>query len=229
MPWIAATPAAQAVPLDPRRLVLFDLSAACNTTTEGFVATPFVFDYMDQAMPITNWWGNPPIGLSPGPRMLRWPSGVPLLTVGRPPMELGDPPRNVLALCSWRPQPWPAAATIPVGFPCRRIWILWQNYVHPIKNYLVNGEVVLRYADGRRLIVSLVPPYNLDCYFQHFSRQGEAIPLGHVAGTSGFAFVDGRDRMAHADVLEIPGDGGRVLASVGIRATCSEVRWAYWA
>ena len=32
---------------------------------------------------------------------------------------------------------------------------------------------------------ALVPPFNLDCYFQHFSRKGVPVPLG-VLGPAGF-------------------------------------------
>ena len=68
---------------------------------------------------------------------------------------------------------------------CERVWLLLQSYVHPMKNYIPNGEVVLHYADGRQTIESLVPPFNLDCYFQHFSRKGTPVPLG-VLGPAGF-------------------------------------------
>jgi hypothetical protein len=151
--------------------------------------------------------------------MVQSPSGVPFMTTGRPPIESGRVPDNVMALSSWRPNPWPSAATVPVGFPCRRVWVFWQNYVHPIKNYISNGELVLRYADGTQSVVSLVPPYNLDCYFQHFARQGEAVPFGQV---SGGPFYYNEKTFAHADVLEVPCQPARSLASLEIRATCSE-------
>jgi hypothetical protein len=48
------------------------------------------------------------------------------------------------------------------------------------------------------------------------------MPFGYVPGTSGFAFVDATHRDAHADLLEVPCNEGKVLASVCIRATCSE-------
>ena len=97
--------------------------------------------------------------------------------------------------------------------------MLLQSYVHPMKNYGVNGEVVLRYEGGRREVVSLIPPFNLDCYFQHFSRQGVPVPYG-LLGTAGF--IHPGMLSPHADSLQITCDPRRELQSVELRATCSE-------
>ena len=96
---------------------------------------------------------------------------TPLPAAGRPAPGLGAPPKNLLALASWQPYPLPGGAVIPVGMRCERLWLLLQSCVHPMKNYLPNGEVVLSYASGERAIVSPVPPFNLDCYFHHFGRE----------------------------------------------------------
>ena len=132
-------------------------------------------------------------------------------------------PKNLLALASWRPYPLPGGATIPVGLRCERLWLLLQCYVHPMKNYIPNGEVVLHYAGGRQAVESLIPPFNLDCYFQHFSREGVPVPMGQVGPFSTpFSFVPASWAFAHADALEIACDPSRVLISVELRATCSE-------
>lgn len=72
-------------------------------------------------------------------------------------------------------------------FKCRHLLLL-QNYVHPMKNYISDGEIVLHYAGGTQAITqaitSLVPPLNLDCYFQHFSRGSATVPLGEFAPAS---------------------------------------------
>jgi hypothetical protein len=88
-----------------------------------------------------------------------------------------------------------------------------------MKNYIPNGEVVLHYAGGRRVIESLVPPFNLDCYFQHFSRKGTPVPLGTL-GAGGFIHTG--MSLPHADALEIGCDPSAVLESIELRATCSE-------
>ena len=97
-----------------------------------------------------------------------------------------------------------------------------QTYVHPMKNYLPNGEVVLRYSDGGHAVTSLIPPFNLDCYFQHFSLEGVPVPFGQhgpggflIPKTTGFT-------SANANALAIDCDPSRVLVSVELRATCSE-------
>ena len=84
-----------------------------------------------------------------------------------------------------------------------------------------NGEVV-RYADARK-ILSLVPPYNLDCYFQHFSLDGMPVPFGYLgAEPAGWTPLYPERTRAHADVLAIESDPTRLLEAVELRATCSE-------
>jgi len=209
--------------VERRRLVLFDLGGACNVTSEEFVATRFQFDHADRPSPLSSWWGNPLLIQPPAPRVVTAPGGVVFLTAGRPRPGLSATPKNLLALASWRPQPLPAAAVVPVGRRCQRLWLLLQCYVHPMKNYLANGEIVLRYADGRQQVTSLVPPYNLDCYFQHFSRQGVAVPLGQLGPwPTGWTPIHRGLALAHADALAVDCDVARVLDTVELRATCSE-------
>jgi hypothetical protein len=212
-------------PLPPEtrdRMALVDLSAAFNTTIENMVAQGYIYDYADTPAPIEGWWGNPKITLPPSPRMIEAPNGVRFLTAGRPLADLAPRPNNLLALSSWRPYPLPAGATIPVGLHCEQLWLLLQSYVHPMKNYIPNGEVILHYADGKQSVVSLVPPYNLDCYFQHFSQAGISVPFGQLSFTSGWSFVHQGLSAAHADALAVDCDPGTILESVELRATCSE-------
>jgi hypothetical protein len=114
--------------------------------------------------------------------------------------------------------PWPAGVTIPIGRRCRRLWLLSQNYVHPSKCYVPNGEVVLHYAEGKPATTLLIPPYNLDCFYQHFSRQGVAVPLGKFDMEK----VPNTATLCHADALEIAADPVRMLKAIELRATCSE-------
>jgi hypothetical protein len=217
-------------PHERTRLALFDLSGINNVTAEEMTSISFVYDDrggMDfpgvrtsQPMqPLAGWWGNPGLKMKPVPRVVEASHGVPFLTAGRPRAGLGPIPKDRLALSSWPPYPLPAGATIPIGLRCERLWLLLQNYVHPMKNYIPNGEVVLRYADGRQRIESLVPPWNLDGYFQHFSRQGTPVPWG-VLGPS--SFVHPGMLLAHADALELVCDPAVPLESIELRATCSE-------
>lgn len=137
-------------------------------------------------------------------------------------MNVEKVPSDLLALSSWRPYPFPGGATIPVGLRCDRVWLLLQAYVHPMKNYIPNGEVVLHYAGGRDEIISLIPPHNLDCYFQHFSLEGTPVPLGRLSWASGWSFVHQGLSEAHADSLNIACDPNSTLNAIELRATCSE-------
>jgi hypothetical protein len=212
------------------RLVLFDLASACNVTSEEFVETKFLYDRYDRfnsdkPYKLKGWWGNPSLIMPPSPRVLTAPHGVVFLTSGRPQAGLSAPPKNLLALASWKPYPLPGGATIAVGQKCERLWLLLQNYVHPMRNYLPNGEVVLRYADGGHAVTSLIPPFNLDCYFQHFSLEGVPMPFGQFAGATKFSNYPGIQKgllSANANALAIDCDPSRVLESVELRATCSE-------
>jgi hypothetical protein len=204
-----------------RRLVLFDIAPACNVTSEEFVATRFIFDHADRPSPMGSWWGNPSLVQPPAPRVVTASHGVVFLTAGRPRPGLGPTPKNLLAVSSWRPQPLPGGVELPVRLRCQRLWLLLQCYVHPMKNYLANGEVVLRY--GKQAVTALVPPLNLDCYFQHFSRQGVPVPLGQLGPwPTGWTPIHRGLSQAHADALAIDCDTTRVLQSVQLRATCSE-------
>jgi hypothetical protein len=206
-----------------RHLVLVDLAAACNQSTEEFCATPYVFDHADGPSPLTSWWGNPAWRTPPAPRLVQSPQGVRFLTAGQA-LAPADPGRKVLlGLSSWRPYPLPAGVRIPIGIPCRRLWLLLAAYVHPMKNYLTNGEIVLVYADGSREVTPLVPPHNLDAYFQHFSRQGVAVPYGELAPLGGgWSFVPGQIAQAHADAIELPCRPEAAIEAIEVRATCSE-------
>jgi hypothetical protein len=92
-----------------------------------------------------------------------------------------------------------------------------------MKNYIPNGEVVLHYAGGKQSIESLIPPFNLDCYFQHFSLKGSPVPLGRLGPWPiGWTPIHRGMSGAHADVLELTCDPRAPLESVELRATCSE-------
>jgi|GEM_PF-1580432 len=208
---------------DVRRLVLVDLAAAYNQSTEAFGATAYVFDHADTPSPLSSWWGNPGWRMPPAGRLVETAQGVRFMTAGQPLFPADRERKALLSLSSWRPGLAPAGARLPIGFQCRRLWLLLACYVHPMKCYLPNGEVVLTYADGKVDTVSLVPPYNLDTWFQHFSREGVAVPFGAVAPTGGgWSFVPGGLCGAHADALEVPCRADATLAAVEIRATCSE-------
>ncbi len=216
------TPPAPIVPVD--RQVLFDLSAAYKTTQEAMISTQFKAD----AGGWTNigvWWHDRKLALPPMPRVVEETAGgLRFLTAGRPHPGSGTVPNSILALSSWPPYPLPAGITIPVGRSVEKFCFLLQSYVRPTKNYITNGEIVVHYAGGERFVESLVPPYNLDCYYQHFSLRGRPVLLGTLSRQPKAACNVGPEgtEMGHADVLEVVCDPRRVVKSIEIRATCSE-------
>jgi hypothetical protein len=181
-------------------------------------------------VPVKDWWVNLSLTMPPTPRVIQSEHGVKFLTAGCPEgIGPNDVPKSLIALSSWKPYPWPAGVVIPVGHKCERLWLLLQNYVHPSKCYVPNGEVVLCYADDNRETTPLVPPYNLDCFFQHFSREGVAVPFGTFDNwppSKGFSPVTihyaSKLAVCHADALEVAADPTRFLDRIEVRATCSE-------
>ena len=201
------------------RLQLVDLSGAYNIRAEELTSTPLLFDNRQTPMPLKDWWYNPPLTLPPTPRQIEAGNGVRFQIAGRPDgVAAANAPKSLVALSSWRPYPWPAGVTISVGKKCGRVWLLLQNYVHPSKCYVPNGEVILHYTGGKMATTALIPPYNLDCYYQHFSREGVAVPLGRFDTKKAADTA----KLCHADALAIPADPQCVLESVELRATCSE-------
>ena len=224
---------ARPAPLDAdslRRQVLFDLGGACNVTSEEMVAMKFIYDYDDTPIRLYDWWSSLRMEMPAGsPRMVEAATGVSFLTAGRGEEGPDHARKNLVALSSWRPYPLPAAAVIPVGLRCDQVWLLLQGYVHPWKNYIPNGEIVLQYKTGQRTIVQLIPPFNLDSYDQHFSLQGVPVAYGRLLNISPRA--DGREgwtpvpwdlSVAHADALAMECDPRRELEAVELRAVCSE-------
>jgi len=200
------------------RQLLFDLTPAYNQTVEEFSTTSYIFDYADHPQVLSTWWGNPPLTMGSMSRVLRTDNRVTFLISDRP-RRLGSepPPKNLIALTSWKPYPVPSGAVIPVVTRCERLWLLLQCYVHPMKTYIPNGEVILHYQDGTTEITQLIPPFNLDTYFQHFSRQGVPVPLGALTDCGLVVML-----YAHADALQISCDPKKILDKVELRATCSE-------
>lgn len=221
-PGTVAAPVAPPAPLvSVDEQMLFDLSAAYNTTQEKMIDTQFQAD----AGGWTNigvWWHDRKLALPPMPRVVEETSGgVRFLTAGRPHTGSGTVPNSILALSSWPPYPLPAGITIPVGRHVEKFCFLLQCYVRSTKNYITNGEIVVHYAGGERFVESLVPPYNLDCYYQHFSLRGRPVLFGTLSRQPKLGGPEGTE-MGHADVLEVVCDPMRVVESIEIRATCSE-------
>jgi hypothetical protein len=223
-------PKAKPAPLsevEQKQLLMVDLSEAYNITHGELMTTPMLFEHRTTPMPVMKWWHNPELILPAGPREVTSPQGVKFLTAGR--AEGKESPKSLLALSSWKPYPWPGSVKIPVGRKATRLWMLMQNYVQPAKCYVPNGEIILHFADGKTQTTSLVPPFNMDAFYQVNSLVGEAVPYGQFVDfppKKGYSpatmFYSVKLTACHATSLEIPADPSRVLESVEIRATCSE-------
>ena len=218
------TPPSKAEALTPaiqERLELVDLSGLYNTTLREMVEKRFVSDF-GRPVTIKTWWHTVGIRMNPGPEVISAENGVRFLLKGRS-ESVNGAANNILALSSWgKPYPLPAGAKIEIGRKLDRLWLLLQNYVSPIKNYIPNGEIVLHYVEGEPELISLVPPYNLDCYFQEFSRQGVSVPLGELQWRHGWSPVNKHMSEAQANALTVLCDPTQTLKEIEIRATCSE-------
>jgi len=205
-----------------QRMVLVDLKKSYNTTLDKMTTEArFTADYGGSTT-IETWWHTVPGKMNDGPETVTADNGVEFLLKGRSEAVAGKAD-NLLALSSWGdPYPYPAAARISVGRKLERFWLLTQNYVSPIKNYIPNGEIVLHYSEGEPGVVSLVPPYNMDCYFQRFSREGTSVPLGTLVWPGGWMPCERSQCEAQANALAVECDPLRTLEGIEIRATVSE-------
>lgn len=204
---------------EKQRLRCLDLSASYNLAWEGMAETKFLFDFEDKPKPIREWWHTPGLAAVAMPAEVESADGVKYRLSGRAKGEAGK--KNLLAMASWEPYPLPGGARISVGRKCERLYLLLQSYTTPSRSYIPNGEVELFYADGTSKRLQLIPPFNLDCYYQHFSREGVAVPLGELEWPKGWTPVSKETSLAHADSLPIACDPDRELRAVEIRATCS--------
>lgn len=151
------------------------------------------------------------------PRDLRTPYGVPFLTGG-------PRGRNVVAAANWAPHHHPAAVTFPVGERLVKAYLLLAAKIVPMKNYLPNAALILRYADGSEDRQELVPPFSLDCYYQHFNPRGAPVPLGTVPpGVLLPHYFVTEHYLLHADVVDICASRPDLpVRELEVRALCSE-------
>jgi hypothetical protein len=205
-----------------RRLVLLDLSEIYNTTLRELVRkTSFTTDYGTPTT-IAGWWHTVSGRMDDGPERVTADNGVEFLLKGRAAAVRGEA-NNLVALSSWgRKYPLPAGIKIPVNRKLERFWLLMQNYVSPVKNYIPNGEIILKYRNGRRKVISLVPPYNLDCYFQAFSREGTSVKLGALEWTPGWSPCSKEFCHPQALALPVACNPAWKLETIEIRATVTE-------
>jgi hypothetical protein len=97
-----------------------------------------------------------------------------------------------------------------------------QNHVSPIKNYIPNGEIILKYEDKTQEVTSLIPPYNLDCYFQAFSQEGTSIEFGELEWGKEWTPCTPGYSQCQAHILKVKSNPDKVLKSIEIRATVTE-------
>jgi hypothetical protein len=208
------------------RTVMLDLSEVYNTTLKKMTTeTSFMTDYGTPTT-ITGWWHTPPGATGAGDEVVVGADGVKFLVKGRNDAAEGKG-GNIIAVSSWGRcdggYSLPGAVTIPINRKIRKSWLLLQSYVSPLKNYIPNGEVVLNYSDKTKQIIQLIPPYNLDIYYQPFARDGAAVELGKAQVKSA-GWDPCYTELNRANALELPieCDGTKVLNSIEIRGTCSE-------
>ncbi len=208
-----------------RRILMLDLSDIYNTTLNILCTeTEFISD-VDACTTIAGWWGTTPGKTGKGSEIVCGTDGVKFLIKGRN-MAAEGKGKNLIALSSWGKKnggySLPAAVVIPIERKTEKIWLLLQSYVCPMKNYIPNGEIVLHYEDGTDKLIQLIPPYNLDTYYQPFARAGSFVELGELSKPQGWSACHTRFSKPNALELPIECDAAKVLKSIEVRGTCSE-------
>ena len=206
------------------RQILLDLSGAYNVTLKKLCKEIRFTGDCGGETTIETWWHTVPGETGDGPEIIDAPDGARFLIKGRSAAAKGKA-NNLIALSSWTKNgeaPLPAVARIQIGRKLEGMRLLMQNYVSPIKNYVPNGEIVLHYETGAPETIALVPPYNLDCYFQAFARKGASLPLGRLEWGTGWSTCTKEFCKAQALELPLDCDPNRTLDHLEIRATVSE-------
>ncbi|NLG50259.1 MAG: DUF4450 domain-containing protein [Chloroflexi bacterium] len=137
--------------------------------------------------------------------------------------DVGVPFRQVRAgnngLFASRWEQWPREAVIPVNRQGRKLYLLLAGTTLNNQTRIANGRLVLRYADGNEQAVELTNPDNYDHLLQHFSQNYPQ----HIGGAKEGYYGVGNASGTHADILDIPLDAGRVLASLRVECIAPEI------
>jgi len=199
-----------------------DLSEYYNTTLSELTHnTKFITDF-SQETTIKDWWHTVPAHITEGDEVIKLENGLSFLLKGRNESVQGKC-NNLLALSSWgKPYPFPAGIEFSVQKRTEAVWFMMQNHVSPIKNYIPNGEIILKYEDKTQEVTSLIPPYNLDCYFQAFSQEGTSIEFGELEWGKEWTPCTPGYSQCQAHILKVKSNPDKVLKSIEIRATVTE-------
>jgi len=117
-----------------------------------------------------------------------------------------------------RRRPFPEKAVIPVGVRADRLYLLLANHTHNSQTHMVQASVTLIYGDGRREVVPLQSPHDIDGMLQHYSDMAPE----WIGGKDGGWYGHGRAQGVHADVTDIPVDPERELRAFELRCVARE-------
>lgn len=200
-------------------LITLDLRKCYNASMEKFLRKKFMYDVGWERFPCFH--GElPRIDLSSVPvnKTLISEARIPFLIDQN---EMKGITKNILVLANWRPYHFPTGGVIFVGEKVEKIYLLVTSYFYPQKCYLPNGEIIVHYEDGSKQVEQLVPPYNMDVYFQHFSLEGSKTKFGHLIDSNwSRGSIPGRE--AHADVIDFLLDSTKEVKKLEIRSVCTE-------
>lgn len=220
-----------------KRQVMIDLTAHFNTTVQQMMRAKYRFDCDDVPNALRNFWGMPHIvrnahktcgpsqhkGLWPHPNTVDALTGTRFLLA---PTDTENFPEHncLLAVNRTEPFPYPTTATITIGRQCSQVWPLLQCWLSAMKTYIPNGEIWLHYETGDPQLVQLIPPYNVDTYYQHYSLRGAPVRTGRLVYDDPWSvgFDQYEIVCPHADALRIDADPTRVLKEIELRAVCTE-------
>ncbi len=124
--------------------------------------------------------------------------------------------RDGLFLSRWRP--FPAEAEVRVHARGDRLYLLLANHTHNSQTHMALAEVVLEYAGGRRTIVPLRAPHDIDGMLQHYSDMAPE----WIGGADGGWYGHGRATGVHADVADIPVNPDLELRAFRLRCLARE-------
>lgn len=211
--------AAMPQPPPASRIITVDLNHARALNPDQMAKTPMKQDFGAEDKLLG--WFNAAFKMRPLPRRFEPLPGLPFTLAGQPETTSGAKMIVLAQNAGEDKQPLPTRVSLPVGRRVERAYVLSVHQYYSIKAYGPMVEWTLRYADGTRQTLPWRPPFEMDSAVSKDSPWSYPVEIGQT--TSGHWSLPHYELgPIHAQVMDLPADPTRVLASIEARVVSTE-------